>query len=146
MKNIVIAVLAIAGVAAPFAVGQGMGSAGSVSGIVTDPSGGVVRGVAIELQNRISGYDKTVTTDDTGAYHFLDLPPNNYHLSAKAAGFSGYTADLTVRGSVPVTQPITMTIGTESTSIDVSATADLVESAPTPHTEVDTSQFENLPT
>jgi hypothetical protein len=146
VKSIVIAVLAMAGVAAPFAVCQGMGSAGSVSGIVTDPSGAVVRGATVELQNRVSGYDMSVTTDDAGAYRFLNLPPNNYHLSASAAGFTNYAADVAVRGSVPVTQPITMTIGTTSTSIDVSATADLVESAPTPHTEVDTSQFENLPT
>jgi hypothetical protein len=38
-----------------------------------------------------------------------------------------------------------MALGASTTSIDVSADADLVESAPTPHTEVDTSQFENLP-
>ena len=145
MKSIICTLLAFAGVAAPFAAGQGMGSAGSISGTVSDPSGGVVRGATVELQNRISGYDKTVTTDDSGAYHFLDLPPNNYHLSAKAAGFAGYAADVAIRTSVPVTQAITMSLGTESTSIDVSAAADLVESAPTPHTEVDTSQFENLP-
>lgn len=123
-----------------------MGSAGSISGTVVDPSGAVVRGATIELQNRVSGYDHTVTTDETGVYHFLGLPPTTYRLTAKAPGFSGYSADVSVRGAVPVTQPITMAIGTESTSIDVSATPDLVESVPTPHTEVDTSQFENLPT
>ncbi len=146
MKITICALLALAGVAAPFAAGQGMGSAGSISGTVSDPSGAVLPGAAVELQNRLSGYDKTVTSDQTGAFHFLDLPPNNYHLSAKASGFTPYGADITVRGSVPLTQPITLAIGAESTSIEVSASANLVESAPTPHTEVDTSQFENLPT
>ena len=146
MRSIICSLMAIAAVWAPSVFAQGMGSAGSISGTVTDPSGGVVRGAKVELQNRISGYDKTVTTDDSGAYHFLDLPPNNYHLSATAPGFTGFGADVTVRGSVPVTQPIMLAIGAENTSIDVSGTADLVESAPTPHTEVDTSQFENLPT
>jgi outer membrane cobalamin receptor len=146
VRTTVCTLLALAAISSPFAAAQGMGSAGSISGTVADPSGALIPGVAVELQNRISGYDKTVTTDGSGVYHFLDLPPNNYHLTAKAPGFSGYAADVAVRGSVPVTQPIVMAIGTESTSIEVSAAADLIESAPTPHTEVDTSQFENLPT
>ncbi len=83
MKSIFVAVLAIANMAALFAVSQGIGSAGSISGIVTDSSGAVVAGATVELQNRISyGYDKSATTDNTGAYHSLDLPPNNYHLTA----------------------------------------------------------------
>jgi hypothetical protein len=146
VKIIVIALLALAGVVAPFAAGQGMGSAGSVSGTVVDPSGAVVRGASVELQNRVSGYDRTVVTDESGTYHFLDLSPNNYRLSAKAPGFTGYGADVAVRGTVPVTQQIVMTLGSATTSIDVSAAVDLVESVPTPHTEVDTNQFENLPT
>ncbi len=145
MKNSLCNLLVLAVMAAPFAAAQGMGSAGSVSGTVADPSGGVLPGATVELRNQISGYDKTVTTDGTGAFHFLDLSPNNYHLTAKATGFATYNADLTIRGSVPVTRPIVMALGTETTTIEVSAGADLVESAPTPHTEVDTSQFENLP-
>jgi len=146
MKRLICNLLVFAALSAPFAAAQGMGSAGSVSGTVADPSGAILRGATVELQNRITGYDKTVTTDETGAFHFLDLPPNNYHLNAKAPGFTGYGTDLTIRGSVPITQPIIMAIGAASTSIDVTASSDLVESAPTPHTEVDTSQFENLPT
>ncbi len=123
-----------------------MGSAGSVSGTVSDPSGAALPGATVELQNRLSGYDKVITTDQTGAFHFLDLAPNSYRLAVKATGFAGFGADVTVRGSVPVVQPVVLSIGAESTSIEVSAALNLIESVPTPHTEVDTSQFENLPT
>ena len=146
MKKVLCSLLALAGMAASFAAAQGMGSAGSISGTVADPSGAIVPGATVELRNSVTGYDKTDTSDDKGEYRFLNLPPNNYQLTAKAPGFSGYSAEVAVRGTVPVTQPIVMKLGTASTSIDVTSTPDLVESVPTPHTEVDTSQFENLPT
>ena len=138
--------LAWAGMAASFAAAQGMGSAGSVAGTVADQSGALMKGAIVELRNPVSGYDKTVTTDETGRFHFLDLSPNNYHVSAKADGFVGYASDVAIRASVPVNLSIVMTIGAASTTIDVTESTGLVESAPTPHTEIDTSQFEKLPT
>jgi hypothetical protein len=146
VKYFICNLLALAAISTPFAAAQGMGSAGSISGTVADPSGAFVQGASVQLRNQLSGYDRTVTTDASGIYHFLDLPPNNYRLSAAAPGFTNYGADLTVRGSVPVTHAIILALGTGNTTIEVSASANLVESVPTPHTEVDTSQFENLPT
>lgn len=123
-----------------------MGSAGGITGTVIDPSGALIGKATIEVQNRVTGYDRTVQTDPTGTFRFQDLAPHNYHVIVKAAGFQTHTEDVTVRGSVPVSLSIPLSLASSTTTIDVSDNADLVESVPTPHTVVDTSQFEKLPT
>jgi hypothetical protein len=38
------------------AFGQALGSAGTIEGVVSDPTGGVVVGATVELQNAVSGF------------------------------------------------------------------------------------------
>jgi len=45
------------------AFAQGMGNSGTITGTVTDPSGAVVAGATVEIQNKVTGYDRTTTTD-----------------------------------------------------------------------------------
>jgi outer membrane cobalamin receptor len=122
-----------------------MGSAGGISGTVSDPSGASIAGAAVQVQNKVSGYDKSMITDAAGSFKFLGVAPNNYHLSITAQGFQAHHEDVAVRSGVPVTLSIAMKLASETTSVDVRESADQVESIPTPHTVVDTSQFENLP-
>ena len=140
MKLFLIALLGATGVYA-----QGMGSSGAISGTVSDPSGATVAGATVEVKNRITGYDKTAKTEPDGVFKFNNLAPNNYHFSVTAPGFEPHVEDVTVRAGVAVTLAIGLKLATSETSIDVKEDADLVESVPTPHTVVDTSQFEKLP-
>src|SRR5882724_12251262 len=66
---------------------QSLGTAGTVSGTVVDPNGAAVRGATVTIQNPVTGYKRTVTTDDNGVFRFNDVPFNNYHLSVSATGF-----------------------------------------------------------
>src|SRR5271166_1459789 len=47
----------------------------SVTGVVTDPSGGVVAGVDVTLSNSSIGFAATTKTNDVGAYEFRNVPP-----------------------------------------------------------------------
>jgi len=140
MKLFVFALLSAAA-----AYGQGIGSSGSIAGTVADPSGATVAGATVEVKNRVTGYDKTVKTEADGGFRFLNLPPNNYHLSVTAAGFEPHVEDVTVRAGAGSTVSVALKLATAETTVEVKEDADLVESVPTPHTVVDTSQFEKLP-
>ena len=59
---------------------QSIGS-GTVNGAITDPSNAVVRGAKVTLANAISGYNQTVTTDDSGQFRFSNVPQNHYELT-----------------------------------------------------------------
>lgn len=127
------------------AFGQGLGNSGTIVGTVTDPSGAAIVGAAVEIENKVTGYDKTTTTDGMGAFKFIGVPQNNYHTVAKAAGFQDHVEDVMVRSTVPVNLTIRMALASSTTSVNVSSDTDLVESVPTSHVDVDASQFEKLP-
>ena len=99
MKNTVWGAIALVALLAGNALPQG--SVGSINGTVTDPSGAVVAGVTVQVQNRVTGFDKSATTDAAGTFRFLNLPPNNYHVAVTAGGFQPFHQDVTVRAAIP---------------------------------------------
>lgn len=125
---------------------QSAGRAGTISGVVSDPSGGVVAGAKVAIQNRVTGYLKDSVTDESGNYRFTEVPPNNYHLMVSAGGFQTDQEDVVVRTAVPITLNIALNVATEVTSVDVhSDVNDLLESVPTAHMDMDASTFASLP-
>jgi hypothetical protein len=123
---------------------QSAGNGGTVSGTVTDPTGAVVPGAAVKIENPVSGYNRSTTSDDSGHFQFTNLPLNPYHLLVSATGFASNSQDVDVRSSVPVTVKSTLTLGESSTVVTVTA-SDLLESDSTFHTDVDRDLFNKVP-
>ena len=122
------------------------GNAGSIEGVVKDPSGGAVVKATVEIENPVTGYTRTVATGADGSFRFTNVPFNPYHLTVTAAGFAMFTKDVDVRSSVPASVPVALKVGTAVTSVTVEASGgDLVENDPTFHTDVDRSLINNLP-
>jgi hypothetical protein len=123
-----------------------LGNAGSIEGVVKDPSGAAIVGAAVEISYPVTGFHRESTTGSDGSFRFTNVPFNPYHLTVTAAGFENYTQDVDVRSSVPTGVQISLKIGTATTSITVEATgADLLENEPSFHTDVDTGLTERLP-
>ena len=102
------------------------GNSGTISGVVKDPSGAVVTGATVSINNPVSGYDRTTTTDSAGSFTFSNIPPNPYHLSVEAKGFGPYAQDVDVRSSVPITVNVAVTVAGSSTTVTVEGGADLI--------------------
>jgi hypothetical protein len=124
---------------------QAQSNSGSISGAVTDPSGSVVPGATVTIENPVSGYLRTAKTDSTGRFQFSNLPFNPYHLAATATGFGGVAQDADVRSAVPVNVGITLKVAGASTTVTVEGGGDLLENDPTFHTDVDRGLFQKLP-
>src|SRR5712691_3982020 len=60
---------------------------GSLEGIVTDPSGGVVPGVALIAKDQHRSTTFVASTNRDGLYHFSILPVGTYDLAAEHPGF-----------------------------------------------------------
>jgi hypothetical protein len=121
------------------------GNAGTVRGTVLDPSGAAIVGATVEIQNPVSHYDKSVRTDANGIFEFDNIPFNNYHISVSASGFQGGEQDFNVRSPLPLEVKISVAIGVENQSVTVTSGADLVETDPSTHTDVDRELFDKLP-
>src|ERR1700758_1685218 len=55
----------------------------SVTGTVTDPSGGVIVSAHVTLVDTEKGYSYTATTDTQGRYLFRQVPPGAYQISVE---------------------------------------------------------------
>ena len=119
---------------------------GAIRGSVVDPSGAVIKGAAVGITNPVSQYSRTTQTDAQGNFEFDNIPFNNYHASASAPNFQTAHQDLNVRSSVPMELKLTLKLGAASESVTVSETgADLVETDPSTHTDIDRALFDKLP-
>jgi hypothetical protein len=124
---------------------QSGGNSTSVTGTVLDPSGAVVPDASVEIQNPVSQFDRSTTTDSKGNFSILNVPFNPYHLSVNAQGFAAYAQDVDVRSLVPLNLKISLQVGSTNTVVTVESGGDLVENDSTFHTDVDKAIVDRLP-
>ncbi|MDQ6787577.1 MAG: TonB-dependent receptor [Acidobacteriota bacterium] len=124
---------------------QALGTAGTISGTVTDPNGAVVVGANLTIKNAVTGFTRAATSDADGNYSFQNVPPNNYQITVSASGFANAAQNIVVRASVPMQVPISLAVSGNSAVVDVTSDAQIVENIPTTHTDVDSSQISKLP-
>ena len=120
-------------------------NSGTVQGSVLDPSGASIVGAVVTIENPVSHYSHSSVSDSQGKFEFKNVPYNNYHLSAVAAGFQAGAQDINVRSAVPLELTVNLALGQETQSVTVEAGADLVETTSTTHTDVDRDLFDKLP-
>ena len=120
-------------------------ASGTISGTVTDPSGAVVPNATVSINNPVSEYSRTATTDSTGHFRFPNLPFNPYHFTVNATGFASLVQDFEVASTVPVIVNPSLKLGAASSTVTVEGGEDLVENDPTFHTDIDRNLIEKLP-
>ena len=101
---------------------------GTISGTVTDQSGGAVPGAAITIRNVATGITRSLVTNAAGRYEAAALPVGSYEVRASLAGFqtlvrSGIT--LTVGRNAVV--DLALQVGEVAQAITVAGEASFVE-------------------
>jgi hypothetical protein len=102
---------------------------GSVRGTAQDSSGAAIAGANIVLHSVGENTDRTVKTDASGGFTIENVKPGQYTLKGSVAGF----ADTLLKGiSLEARQDlrltVTMSIAAQSTTVEVSASADQINS------------------
>lgn len=123
----------------------GQGNSGVVNGTVADSTGAVIPGASVTLTNSVSGFTRTTQTDAEGNFSFYNVPFHQYRLKAALPGFRTQSENIQVSSTVPVALKIALPIATTTTTINVDAPVDLVESDPDAHTDIDRSTISHLP-
>jgi hypothetical protein len=125
---------------------QSLGNAGTIEGTVVDPSGAVVAQAQVDLENPVSGYKQTTVSGSDGLFRLTNIPVNPYHLRITAPGFAPYALDVNVRNSIPVPLKAALAVAGGRTTVNVEATgADVLETDPSAHVDVDRSSFSKIP-
>lgn len=67
-------------------------SAGAISGVVTDASGGVVANAEVKATNEATGQTWTAASSSSGEFQLQKLPPGSYAVEVSAPGFQVFRA------------------------------------------------------
>src|SRR5947209_1715245 len=95
---------------------------GSISGIVSDPSGAVVKGANVRLLNEGTGAELTTTASEDGVYTFSPVRIGSYTLSASAPGFQTTRQHVTVNIGAAMLANFTLKPGSISETVEVTST------------------------
>ena len=110
---------------------------GSISGLVTDPSGAVIAGAEVVALNTATGIKQTVKTDTAGFYSFPSLPIGPYEIDVRQTGFKEFRATgLVIDANTALRVDATLQVGTVTQEVSVSATAVQVDTISTQVGEV----------
>ncbi|MGH9352322.1 MAG: carboxypeptidase regulatory-like domain-containing protein, partial [Terriglobia bacterium] len=99
-----------------------------ITGIVTDPSGGVVPGVKLTATNLATNAVQGAQSNAQGEYRILELLPGRYKLQADARGFKTFVqSPITLQVADIVTVNISLQLGTVAQQVQVTSAPPLLE-------------------
>ncbi len=96
---------------------------GTVLGTVSDPSGAVIPGATVTLENSDQGLHRTTQTDGAGDYRFTSLLPGVYLVKAEAPGFKAQTRTAELFVGRELTVSFTLPVGAATEVVEVSGEA-----------------------
>ena len=105
---------------------------GSITGVVTDPSGAVVPGARVTATEKNTGSVRTITTNSSGFYSLTNLAPGIYKLAVAKEGFKGLVIDdnqLTVAQALVVNPQLPVGSLQETVEVNGAAAAPIVGSS-----------------
>ena len=105
----------------PIAVWAGI--TGSISGVVTDPTGAVVPGVTVVATDIATNTQHTTVTDAKGFYAFPALNVGTYNVTVSQPGFRDFLeSSVNIDANSAIRIDIKMEIGKVSNTVTVRAT------------------------
>jgi Carboxypeptidase regulatory-like domain/TonB dependent receptor len=95
---------------------------GTVTGVVTDPSGAVIPAAKMTLTDLSKGYTFNETTERDGRYLFRSVPPGTYSVTAEVGGFekevrTGIRVDININA----TANLRLKVSSSSQTVEVSS-------------------------
>jgi hypothetical protein len=110
------------------ALAQSTAINGSIEGVVTDESGGVLPGVTVTIANLDTGDSRVVVTSESGLYRAPLLPLGRYRVTAELQGFKKFEqTGINISAGQTALISVKMGVGALTETISVTADAPLVD-------------------
>ncbi len=126
--GLILVAWSIAAVFPRAAAAQGT-SAGSIFGVVTDNSGGVLADVAIDVSSpALIEKVRTTTTNDRGEYRIVELRPGTYTVTFTRQGFASFRREgIELRSNFAAEVNVELRVGALQEQVTVSGASPLVD-------------------
>ncbi len=110
------------------AAAQSQATNGTIEGIVTDSSGGVLPGVTLTVKNVDTGGERVVVSNAAGAYRAQLLALGRYSIRAELQGFKSFEQQgLTLSAGQTAVVNVAMTVGNLSETVTVTREARMAQ-------------------
>src|ERR1700674_1135068 len=118
---------------------------GRISGFIKDPSGATIANAKVTVRNN-TGVERQTSTNKSAYYVISNVPPGLYTMMAEASGFQKFeTTGNKLDSSGDLVIDATLTVGTTSQTVEVSASAvQLQTESATVQTLVTREQIDSL--
>jgi len=95
---------------------------GSVTGVVTDPSGAVIPSAKVTLADQNKGFAFNGSTNSSGRYVLRSIPPGTYKITVEAPNFRSQTQeDIKLDVTQNISIDVTLQVGAADISIEIKA-------------------------
>lgn len=120
---------------------NGQTTFGSITGVVTDPSGAAVPNTAVTVVNQDTGLTRNDQTSASGVFSIPDLLPGTYRVHVEGKGFSSQERQgVALDANHVVNVDFHLSVGATETQIDVQGAAPVI------NTETSTTSFVKVDT
>lgn len=101
---------------------------GQLGGTVVDPTGAVIPGARVTVTNSDTGFAASTVTDPSGRWAVSNFPAGRGKIRVDMSGFKTTVEDISYDASRTAEYPITLSLGTATESVEV--TADTISQVP----------------
>jgi hypothetical protein len=96
----------------------------SLTGLVTDPSGGAVPNAAVRIKSVATSEERQAATGADGRYTFSQLLPGDYELTAESAGFKAhFQRGITLKASQSAAVDVALQLGEVTQRVEIAETS-----------------------
>jgi len=125
---------------------SGQAVTATLSGRITDASGGSIAKASVAVLNAATGFSRSMQSSDNGEYSIPALPAGDYEVTVTFSGFATQTKNITLQVGQSAALDFSLSPGEVTQKVKVEATSELAEPTRTQVSTVITErQIVNLP-
>src|SRR6476646_5848676 len=125
---------------------SGQAVTATLSGRITDASGGSIAKAGVAVLNAATGFSRSMQSSDNGEYSIPALPAGDYEVTVTFSGFATQTKNITLQVGQSAALDFSLSPGEVTQKVKVEATSELAEPTRTQVSTVITErQIVNLP-
>jgi len=103
-------------------------SRGAISGTVYDPSGAVVTGASVKVDQTGTGLSRSMVTTTAGLFSFSDLPSGVYTVTVTRAGFATQRVQqVNVEVGKTTSLPVNLSVASQTQTVEIVAAGAAIE-------------------
>jgi len=103
------------------------GGVGTISGIISDDSGGRLPGVTVTITNVSTGQSQALVTNEEGRYRAVALQPTTYTILAELAGFASTKREVVLTVGANLTVDVQLSVAGVEETVTVTGETPLID-------------------